>query len=77
MFSFSQNRIEKEKAKRQKACEQYREELSEVEKMLETSKNDLFTLRTDAIQQKEEKEKQLKGDINSIEQNISECYFLI
>lgn len=42
-----------------------------MENMLETSKNDLFTLKTDAIQQKEEQESQLRGEIAHIHQNIS------
>lgn len=77
MFSSSREEIETEKAERERTCEQHREELSEVENMLETSKNDLFTLRTDAIQQKEEQANQLKGEIAHIDQNISKgcfCY---
>lgn len=76
-FLFSKEEIEREKAQRKTTCGKYTEQLSEVEKMLETAKNDLFTLRTDAIQQREEQDNQLKGEIAHIEQSISKCFFLI
>lgn len=72
-FLSSREEIEREKAEKETTCEQYREELAEVENMMETSKNDLFTLKTDAIQQKEEQENQLRDEIAHIDQNISKC----
>lgn len=64
-------KLEKEKLKIETTRKQYRDELSEVEKILETSNNELLTLRTDRIYQQQEQENQLKERISFIDENIS------
>lgn len=64
-------RMEEERAVKEANQQKYREEISKIENMLETAKNDLFNLKSDLMRQKEEHEAQLKAEIAQINDNLS------
>lgn len=63
-------RIEAQRAARETKLQKYREELSKVENMLETSKNDLFHLKNDLMRQRDEQEEQLKAEVTRIDEDL-------
>lgn len=71
----SMKRMEEERAVKEANQQKYREEVSKIENMLETAKNDLFNLKSDLMRQKEEQEAQLKAEIAQLNENLSRRLF--
>lgn len=71
---FSMSKVEQQKMQRMKNLEALQNKLKSMEDHLETSKNDLFQIKSD-LSRREEEEQNLRSEIRQIDDKLGKCKY--